>query len=214
MFDEGKIVGQFNGYRELDDLKKFMKQYVKEEPSSTLASSSTIQTSSTAQISTVPSTSPSIKRPPLPKVNPDGEVLVLDRDLFISTLPKGPAFIKFFAPWCGHCKMLAPVWKQLARQMQNKLTIAEVNCDDNSALCKSQNIEGYPTLIYFDSNGVKSEYNGGRKIDQLKVFVEKAAAAYVLSVVIFPPMLTTLHTEGYRRLITRVTWKLMSQKKR
>jgi len=63
--------------------------------------------------------------------------------------------------------------------MQNKLTIAEVNCDDNSSFCKSQNIEGYPTLIFFDSNGVKSEYNAGRKIDQLRAFADKAAAAGV-----------------------------------
>jgi thioredoxin domain-containing protein 5 len=164
MFDRGKIVGQYKGSRELDRLKKFIKQYVQEEPQTTAP------------------TSPSIKRPPV--VNPTGEVLSLDRDLFTTTtLSNGPAFIKFFAPWCGHCKKLAPIWKQLARHMKNKLTIAEVNCDDNASLCKSQSIEGYPTLIFFDSNGVKSEYNGGRKLDQLKAFSEKAAAAYV-SVVI------------------------------
>lgn len=165
MFDQGKIVGQFKGVRELDALKKFIKQYVKEEPSS---------------ISTSPTiAAPSTPSPPPPPVNPAGEVLALDRDILSTTLSKGPAFVKFFAPWCGHCKKLAPVWRQLARHMQNKLTIAEVNCDDNSSVCKSYRIDGYPTLIYFDSNGVKSEYNGGRKIDQLKAFAEKAAAAYV-----------------------------------
>ena len=172
MFDHGKVVGQFSGARELDRLKQFIKQYVKEEP----------------QTSTAPISSPGpIRRPPPPPppvVNPTGEVLSLDRDLFTTTLLKGPAFIKFFAPWCGHCKKLAPIWKQLARHMKNKLTIAEVNCDDNPSLCKSQSIGGYPTLIFFDSDGVKSEYNGGRKLDQLKAFSEKAAAAYVFSVVI------------------------------
>ena len=162
MFDQGRLVGQFKGARELDRLKDFIKNFVHEEPLSTSA--------------------PSIKQPPPPPppvVNPTGEVLSLDRDLFTATLSKGPAFIKFFAPWCGHCKKLAPIWKQLARHMKDKLTIAEVNCDDNASLCKSQTIEGYPTLIFFDSNGVKSEYNGGRKLDQLKAFSEKAAAAYV-----------------------------------
>ena len=71
--------------------------------------------------------------------------------------------------------------------MTNKLTIAEVNCDDNASLCKSQNIQGYPTLAFFDGNGGKSEYNGGRKLEQLKTFSEKASAVYVFFfVVIFP----------------------------
>lgn len=178
MFDQGQIVGRFKGARELDNLKKFMKQYVKEEPLSVSASSSTIQTS------TASSTLSSIEKRPPPLVNPTGEVLSLDRDLFTTTLLQGPAFIKFFAPWCGHCKKLAPIWKQLARHMKNKLIIAEVNCDENTSLCKSQNIEGYPTLVYFDSNRVKSEYHGGRKFEQLKTFSERAAVAYVLSVAI------------------------------
>ena len=199
MFDQGKIVGEFKGARDLEDIKKFMKQYVKEEPST-----SAIQTPT-------PPPPPSIKRPPPPVVNPTGEVLSLDRDLFTTTLSKGPAFIKFFAPWCGHCKKLAPVWKQLARHMQNKLTIAEVNCDDNSSFCKSQNIEGYPTLIFFDSNGVKSEYNAGRKIDQLRAFADKAAAAYVFSSCNIPFVNDVI--EGCRRLLHRLNWTLLSQSK-
>lgn len=171
MFDHGKVVGQFKGSRELDRLKKFIKKYVKEEPDTPTAPPSH------------PIKQPIHPPPPAPVVNPTGEVLPLDRDLFTTTLLKGPAFIKFFAPWCGHCKKLAPVWKQLARHMKNKITIAEVNCDDHASLCKSQSIEGYPTLIFFDSNGIKSEYNGGRKLDQLKAFTEKASSAYVFVVI-------------------------------
>jgi thioredoxin domain-containing protein 5 len=66
--------------------------------------------------------------------------------------------------------------------MKDKLTIAEVNYDDNASLCKSQSIEGYPTIIFFDGNRVKSEYNGGR----MKAFSVKAAAAYVSVVIYFP----------------------------
>jgi thioredoxin domain-containing protein 5 len=176
MFDQGKVVGEFKGPRELEDLKVFVKQYVKKE--------SEQSSTSTTQTSMAPSTSLSTKPlPPPPVVNPTGKVLSLDRELFTTTLSKAPAFVKFFAPWCGHCKKLAPVWQQLARHMQNKLTIAEVNCDDNSSLCKSQGIEGYPTLIYFDGSGGRSEYNGGRKLDQFKAFAEKTTSAYVISFV-------------------------------
>ena len=171
MFDDGKIVGQFKGVRELDRLKNFIKKFVKEEPETP-----------TAPITSAikrPITPPPPPAPPRPLLNPTGEVLSLDRDLFTTTLSKGPAFIKFYAPWCGHCKKLAPIWKQLARHMKNTLTIAEVNCDENAALCKSQSIEGYPTLIFYDGKGFKSEYNGGRKLEQLKTFSERASSAYV-----------------------------------
>ncbi|KAF8075957.1 protein disulfide isomerase [Lyophyllum atratum] len=83
-------------------------------------------------------------------------------------LAKGPMFVKFFAPWCGHCKKLAPVKNWL---------VAEVDCDDNGALCKANNIHGYPTLVYMTSGGLRSEYNGGRKLEQLKAFGDKASSA-------------------------------------
>jgi thioredoxin domain-containing protein 5 len=112
-------------------------------------------------------------------LNPTGTVTVLDGTNFQSTVDNGPAFIKFYAPWCGHCKKLAPIWKQLAKHMQSKVSIAEVNCDENAALCKSQGVGGYPTLIYYPYGGAKSEYTMGRKLDQLKAFVDKASASYV-----------------------------------
>jgi thioredoxin domain-containing protein 5 len=59
--------------------------------------------------------------------------------------------------------------------MQNKLDIAEVNCEDNAALCKSQDIQGYPTLVYYTTLS-KTVYTGGRKFEQLKAFTEKASA--------------------------------------
>jgi thioredoxin domain-containing protein 5 len=160
MFESGKVVDSFKGPRELSDLKEFMKRHIKEEPKPVSAKA---------------------VQPPKVALNPSGEVLALTGETFSKTLSKGPGFVKFFAPWCGHCKKLAPTWKQLARHMQNKLTVAEVNCDDHSALCKSQGIQGYPTLVWFgqgeDGPG-RSEYNGGRKLDQLKSFAEKASAAY------------------------------------
>lgn len=209
MFDQGENVGQFAGPRDLGHLKEFIKQYVKEEPLSTSISSSTIQTSTT------PPSLPPIKRPPPPVVNPTGEVLSLDRDLFTATLSRGPAFIKFFAPWCSHCKRLIPVWRQLARHMKNKLVIAEVNCEDNASFCKSQNIEGYPTLIYFNKGGAKSEYNGGRKLEQLKAFSEKAAYAYVLSLSDITSSFVCANdiTEECIRLRSPMIWKVLLPRK-
>ncbi|PPQ86762.1 hypothetical protein CVT25_012407 [Psilocybe cyanescens] len=176
MFKDGKIVDQFKKARELDDLKAFMKQHVK------------------AAAPPPPPSTPPPPPPPAaaatpgltlnPNINPAGEVLPLTPALFTSTLASGPTFVKFFAPWCGHCKKLAPTWKQLARHMKGRITVAEVNCDDHSALCKKEGIQGYPTLMWYaggaeGGEGKGFEYNSGRKLDQLKAFAEKASSAGV-----------------------------------
>ena len=75
---------------------------------------------------------------------------------------------------CGHCKRLAPSWVELARITKDKLTVAEVNCDDHSSLCRSQGVTGYPMLFYYSGNqGVKTEYTGSRKLEPLKAFAER-----------------------------------------
>ncbi|KAH7930318.1 thioredoxin-like protein [Leucogyrophana mollusca] len=109
------------------------------------------------------------------EANPSGDVVSLSEKSFPDFIGRGPAFVKFFAPWCGHCKKLAPVWKQLGRHMKGKLNIAEVNCDEQKSLCSSQGVTGYPMLFYY-AHGAKSEYTGTRKYDQLVAFTEKASS--------------------------------------
>ncbi|RDB15626.1 Thioredoxin domain-containing protein 5 [Hypsizygus marmoreus] len=159
-YNNGERVENFKGDRNLDSLHTFIKRHVD-------------------AVSPPP---PTADIEPLPVANPSGDVLNLTGDSFAANLAKGPMFVKFFAPWCGHCKKLAPIWKQLARHMQNKLTVAEVNCDDHSALCKANNVQGYPTLIYLTAGGLRSEYNSGRKLDQLKSFAEKASNAGIQTI--------------------------------
>ncbi|KAJ3482266.1 hypothetical protein NLI96_g7101 [Meripilus lineatus] len=106
--------------------------------------------------------------------NPTGTVTSLNEATFADLVNAGHVFVKFFAPWCGHCKKLAPSWIDLARQMKNKLNVAEVNCDEHSALCRSQGVSGYPMLFYYSGKkGSKTEYTGGRKLDQLRAFAER-----------------------------------------
>ena len=83
---------------------------------------------------------------------------------------------------CGHCKKLAPAWTQLASYMRNRLTIAEVNCDEHSSLCKEQDVPGYPSLFFYTGGGNamhKTDYTGGRKVEQLRQFAEMAVAPCV-----------------------------------
>jgi thioredoxin domain-containing protein 5 len=108
--------------------------------------------------------------------NPSGTVLTLTNANYDSTLAAGgPIFIKYYAPWCGHCKKLAPHWTRLAAHARGKMTVAEVDCDAHKALCSKAGVEGYPALYFYPSPGAQhAEYLGGRKFEQLSAFADKA----------------------------------------
>jgi thioredoxin-like negative regulator of GroEL len=63
--------------------------------------------------------------------NVEGKVVPLGTSNFsqeVEDFPERAWFIKFYAPWCTHCKSLAPVWVDLAKTLQGKANIAEVDC--------------------------------------------------------------------------------------
>jgi len=82
-------------------------------------------------------------------------------------------FIKFFAPWCGHCKTMAPDWEKLAGEWEGSEVglIAEVDCtaDDSKDLCESEGVEGFPTLKYGDPTSLE-DYEGGREYNDFQEF--------------------------------------------
>lgn len=114
---------------------------------------------------------------PTSTANPSGVVQPLTADTFenMVTNTKEPWFVKFYAPWCHHCQALAPVWASLARQMQGKLNIGEVNCDIEKRLCKDANVRGYPTMLFF-LGGQRIEYEGLRGLGDLLDYADKATA--------------------------------------
>lgn len=109
------------------------------------------------------------------RANPEGKLEVLTQDNFKSMLDEGPMFVKFYAPWCGHCKKLAPAWAELASNMKGVVTVAEVNCDEQGKLCRQEGVEGYPTLHLYNG-GSRVDYKGPRKLESMENFARKAVA--------------------------------------
>ncbi|KAI7892401.1 thioredoxin-like protein [Mucor mucedo] len=92
---------------------------------------------------------------------------VLDQDLML---------VEFFAPWCGHCKALAPEYEIAATTLKDKeIKIAKVDCTENQDLCQKYDVRGYPTLKVF-RNGETSDYKGARKADGIVSYMQKQAS--------------------------------------
>ncbi len=69
-----------------------------------------------------------------------------------------------FAPWCGHCKALAPEYEEAATTLKEKnIKIAKIDCTEEADLCQKHGVEGYPTLKVFRGPDNVSPYKGQRK---------------------------------------------------
>ncbi|KAA0148044.1 hypothetical protein FNF27_02325 [Cafeteria roenbergensis] len=83
-------------------------------------------------------------------------------------------FVKFFAPWCGHCKRLAPTWDQLSGEFASNedVNIATVDCTVHRDACSKQGVRGYPTLKLFkDGSNTGTKYAGSRDLGSLADYV-------------------------------------------
>jgi len=102
-------------------------------------------------------------------------VIDLDADNFDAELRTGGgSFVKFYAPWCGHCKRLAPAWEQLAERDLGGVRICRVDLTKSGAsdLGKRFAVRGFPTLLFFPSGETEDihKYTGKRVLEEMATF--------------------------------------------
>jgi protein disulfide-isomerase A6 len=111
----------------------------------------------------------------------DGNVVVLTDNNFNNVIDGSkPALVEFYAPWCGHCKNLAPIYAQLGdayAHVKDQVIVAKFDADANRNTGALYGVQGFPTLKWFPK-GVNSpegveDYKGGRDLNSLAGFIRE-----------------------------------------
>jgi len=71
-----------------------------------------------------------------------------------------PVIVDFWAPWCGPCKVIAPMLEKIAKEYAGKLVVAKVNTDENPENAQRNQIQGIPTLLFI-ANGKEAHRQVG-----------------------------------------------------
>lgn len=89
----------------------------------------------------------------------------LNSENFENTIKNDKVIVDFWAEWCGPCKQLGPIFKELSTEIDN-VTFAKVDVDENGQIAQDYKVRGIPTMIMFEN---------GKEVDRIVGFVPKSS---------------------------------------
>ena len=131
----------------------------------------------------------------------------LTKDTYEELTAGKTVFIKMYAPWCGHCKDMAPAWEQLAKEWKGHKQglVASVDCTKEESWCEEMGITGFPTLLVGDPSqgGVFLEtFSGDKNYEFLSKFAKDTLTKPICS-----PGNPSLCDKKERKTIKKI-WKM------
>ncbi len=103
------------------------------------------------------------------------EPIELTEDNFTSEVLEAdvPVLIDFWAPWCGPCRMVAPVIDSLADKYEGKIRVAKVNLDEHPALASEYGVRSIPAIFIFNNGEVAERAVGVQPEDTLSAMIQR-----------------------------------------
>ncbi|ESR57697.1 protein disulfide-isomerase like 2-1 [Citrus sinensis] len=132
------------------------------------------------------------------------DVVVLTEDNFEKEVGQDRgALVEFYAPWCGHCKKLAPEYEKLGASFKKakSVLIGKVDCDEHKSLCSKYGVQGYPTIQWFPKGSLEpKKYEGPRSAEALAEYVNNEGGTNV-KIAAVPSNVVVLTADNFDEIV-------------
>ncbi|KPA81909.1 protein disulfide isomerase [Leptomonas pyrrhocoris] len=110
------------------------------------------------------------------------EVQVATKSNFDKIIGGDLTLVKFYAPWCGHCKTLAPEFEKASVTLKGVATLAEVDCTKETELASKFDIKGFPTMMIFRNGEKVEDYSGPRTAAGITAYIKAQVGPAVTAI--------------------------------